>query len=253
MTPIHTIRTNRERGRVTDLERGLNQEDIGDAVLVIGGSGAGREARGASVCARMARFCGGPPGRRHLQWRRAGTRKIVPAVVPHAVDEEGRRAVDTAAGAAQKVFADAIGMPVLDHVTLEADEIERDETGVGQQVRVVERVLMLEQRVVHFPECALRRRGLGRFGRVLRVRVARRHREMPEHEPHVIGREPLQLLDDRMRLTAVRAFEIAILEHRDRRIGWSPDMVALVNWKRQQRRVGLSFHWSPLFLVDPDG
>ena len=66
---------------------------------------------------------------------------------------------------------------------------------------------MFEERVVHLPEVTLRCRGFRSFGRVLRVRVETRYREMSEDEAQPVDQPLLNILDDRMRAAAVRTFD----------------------------------------------
>ena len=98
--------------------------------------------------------------------------------------------------------------------------------GVAEEVVVPQRVLVLEQKVVHLPERALLRRGLGRLRRLLRVRVDVVERQVP---PDVgdVAEVAQQLAHDRLRLAAVRALEVAVLEHGDRRVDRAADVVAL--------------------------
>ena len=74
-----------------------------------------------------------------------------------------------------------------------------------------ERVLAFEQQVVHLPERALLGRGLRRLGCLLRVRVDVVQRQVP---PDVgdVAVVAQQLADDRFRLAAVGALEVAVLE-----------------------------------------
>ena len=96
------------------------------------------------------------------------------------------------------------------------------------QVRVVERALVLEERVVHLPELALARGRFGRLGGVLRradgppssgkLRNTKRKRS---------PRRLLHVLDDRIGPAAVRAFVVAVLDQRDRRVGGALRVIAI--------------------------
>ena len=90
-----------------------------------------------------------------------------------------------------------------------------------------ERVLVAEQPVVHLPERALGARGLGRLGGDLRVRVHVGQRQVAEDVAQLVAEVVEQLGDDRRRVPAVRALEVAVLEQRDRRVGPAADVVAL--------------------------
>ncbi len=85
---------------------------------------------------------------------------------------------------------------------------------------------MVEQQVVHLPERALRRRGLGRLGRELSVRVHVVQRQVPPDVADV-AEVAQQLADDRLGLPAVRALEVAVLDERHRRVERAADVVAL--------------------------
>ena len=95
--------------------------------------------------------------------------------------------------------------------SLEAVDVEAELLGVADEVAVAERVLVLEQQVVHLPERALLGRRLRRLGRQLRVRVDVVQRQVP---PHVADVAVLaqQLAHDRLGLAAVRALEVAVLD-----------------------------------------
>ena len=85
---------------------------------------------------------------------------------------------------------------------------------------------MLEEQVVHLPECALLGGGLGCLGRLLRARVDVVQRQMP---PDVGDLAVLaqQFAQHRLRLAAVRTLEIAVLEYGDRRVEPAADVIAL--------------------------
>ena len=64
-------------------------------------------------------------------------------------------------------------------VLLEPLDVEPELLGVADEIAVAERVLALEQQVVHLPERALLCRRLRRLGRPLRVRVDVVQRQVP--------------------------------------------------------------------------
>ena len=105
-------------------------------------------------------------------------------------------------------------------------DVEAELLGVADQVARAERVLVVEQEVVHLPERALvggRFRGLRGE---LRVRVDVVERQVPPDVADV-AEVAQQLADDRLRLPAVRALEVAVLDHRDGRVERPADVVAL--------------------------
>src|SRR5260221_7490024 len=84
--------------------------------------------------------------------------------------------------------------------------------GVPAQVAVLERLLPVEQQLVHVPEPALPCGGLSRGRRGEGVRVNAGQREMPEREPHVPPELLFDLLDRMEGLPRVRALVIAVLD-----------------------------------------
>ena len=95
---------------------------------------------------------------------RSSSAGVGPARVALAVGEQRRRGRHAGAHAAAEVGGD----PLLDRlrapVGVEARDVEPEALGALPQVRVLEAALVGEQRVVHRPERALRRRRLGRRG-----------------------------------------------------------------------------------------
>src|ERR1700686_5475578 len=87
--------------------------------------------------------------------------------------------------------------------------------------------LMLEQDVVHLPEAALRGGSLRGLSGDLRVWGHFVERQVAPDVAHFITERGQQLADDSLRLSAVRALEVAVLEQRDARVVWSADVVAL--------------------------
>ena len=134
-----------------------------------------------------------------------------------AVDEEGRRAVDTAEIGAVDILGHAhrVGVPV--ELVHEALAVETQVPGVLDEVAGSEGVLMLKEQVVHLPERVLTGCGFRGLGGDLRIGMDVAQRQMPPDVPDVS--ELLQELPhDRLRATAVGAFEIAVLDDSDRRI-----------------------------------
>src|ERR1035441_3897957 len=80
---------------------------------------------------------------------------VVAAVVPAAVDEEGRGAGDTAEVGGVDVLGDPRGASALAEVLTESLAIEPEVAGVADQVAQLEGVLVAQEKVMHFPESAL--------------------------------------------------------------------------------------------------
>jgi hypothetical protein len=97
---------------------------------------------------------------------------------------------------------------------------------VGDQVVRDECVLVGEQEIVHLPERALVGGGLGGFRGELGAGMDVVQRQVPPDVAHVTEITE-ELADDRLRLPAVGAFEIAVLDDRDRRLDRSANVVAL--------------------------
>src|SRR5260370_39916491 len=76
-------------------------------------------------------------------------------------------------------------------VAVEGSHVRAELGGVPSQVAVLERLLAVEQQLVHVPEPALPGGGLGCAGRGEGVRVDPGQREMPEGAPHVPAQPPL--------------------------------------------------------------
>jgi CorA-like Mg2+ transporter protein len=117
-----------------------------------------------------------------------------------------------------------VGAGVLVQSDGEAVKVQAHLVGVAEQVVGAKRVLMVEE-VAHLPERSLVG-GRLRLRGELRVGVDVVERQVP---PHIgdVAELTEQLTDDRLRLAAVRALEIAVLGDRDRRINWPTDVVAL--------------------------
>ena len=96
--------------------------------------------------------------------------------------------------------------------------VHTDTLGIRDEAHVVERTLVREQRLVHGPERVTLAGRLRHLGRVLRVWVRLRQREVAVHEPEAIAEPSADVLDDRKRGAAVRAFVVTILDERDWRV-----------------------------------
>src|SRR5207237_250333 len=82
-------------------------------------------------------------------------------------------------------LGDAGSAGMLAQVTGEALDVEAQPLGVPDEVAGSERVLMLEQKIVHFPEGALGGGGLRRLRGELRVGVDVTQRQVPPDEAEV--------------------------------------------------------------------
>src|SRR4051812_5223812 len=101
--------------------------------------------------------------------------------MPDTVDEKSWRSVYSAANAAQEMLSNDGGVDSFSQLAYELLDIEAERRCVTGQMDILKRVLMLEQHIVHFPECTLRSRGFGCFGRVRGVRMDLRQRKVPKY------------------------------------------------------------------------
>src|SRR5581483_1995944 len=108
------------------------------------------------------------PGRLDLGGQRCD---VVRPVMAELVDEEGRRPGDAGEIGRVDVLRDPRRTRARAQVVFEALDVEAELPGVADQVGNAQRVLVVEQDVVHLPEGVLLCRRLRRFGRLLRVRM----------------------------------------------------------------------------------
>jgi hypothetical protein len=146
--------------------------------------------------------------------------------VAPTVDEEGGGAGDAAQLRAIDVLCDTSGAGVLTQRGREAVEVEAELLGVADEVVEAKSVLMVEQEVVHLPERALVAGRLRALGGELGVRVDVGERQVPP-DVHDVAELAEELTDDRLRLAAEGALEIALLDDGDRRVDRSAHVVAL--------------------------
>src|SRR5688572_3242541 len=85
--------------------------------------------------------------------------------------------------------------------------------------------LMSEEQVVHLPEPSLRSRRFCRLCRNQRMRVDLFDWKVAEYNPYTLGEAPEQQRNSGRCLLAVRTFEIAVLDDRNRRAARAADVV----------------------------
>ena len=152
---------------------------------------------------------------------------VVWSVVAPVVDEQAGCARHAARVGAVHVLGDAGRVLPLAQVVPEAVLVEADLPRVRAQLREQQRVLVPDQQVVHLPEPSLRRGGLGGLGCELRVRVDVGERQVPPDVAHVVLAVPEQICDRDLRVAAVGALVVAVLEQRHRRVMTAADVVPL--------------------------
>src|ERR671917_2630323 len=107
----------------------------------------------------------------------------------------------------------------------EALDTEAEPLRVADEIGWLECFLLVEQQVVHLPERALFGGCLGCLGSELGLGMDIAQRQVA---PDVADVAELaqELSDERLRLSAVGAFEVAVLDNRDGRFERAPDVVA---------------------------
>jgi hypothetical protein len=111
---------------------------------------------------------------------------------------------------------------------------------VSEQILVRECILVLKKHVVHRPEVPrmLRRGRLGGLCRARRMRMVLRESEMPEDEPKIVPHVSQDSRNDGVRHSAIRAFEVAILQEGERSVLEPPYVVVLMHRVIQRRGHG---------------
>jgi hypothetical protein len=94
-------------------------------------------------------------------------------------------------------------------------------------MRVIQRILMCEQSMVHLPEVALRSCRFGGFSGGLRVFVTFGQWEIAEHKSKAIAQYAAKLLNNWKCSSTMRALEVAIFNQGDRRGCTSLDMIPI--------------------------
>jgi len=117
--------------------------------------------------------------------------------------------------------------------------------GVPDQVAIVERLLMLVQRVMHLPEPSLGGSSLRGFGGVFRVRMALAQREVPKNKSELRSKTSLDFLDDGIGPPAMWAFVVAVFHERDGCVGRTLRVVAFTDRHRQTRDFVISHAQPP--------
>ena len=90
--------------------------------------------------------------------------------------------------------------------------------GILDEMVLIQRALVSEKRVMHFPEFPLRGSRFCRLSRLLRVWVGSANGEVTEYVEQIIAKSLLGFFHNRMRLQTVRAFVVAILDENNRGI-----------------------------------
>lgn len=98
--------------------------------------------------------------------------KLKRVVISNVVDEECRRAVDATPHAAERIRWYPLRPDVVYELLTHTRHIQLQERGLAEEMRVVQRLLVLEKQIVRLPEVVLRTGRFRHFGGVLCMRVA---------------------------------------------------------------------------------
>jgi hypothetical protein len=112
--------------------------------------------------------------------------------------------------------------------------VQPELVGVAPQVLVLQRLLTVQQQLVHGPEAALERGRLGQMGGGQGMRMDAGQGKVPKHEPELAAELLLQLLDGAEGHAAVGTFIVAVLDQGDRcPLPAAPMVVVRVHRRRQ--------------------
>src|SRR6266699_6985256 len=103
-------------------------------------------------------------------------------------------------------------------------------------MRIVERLLMLKEVVVHLPELLLDGGSFRGLRGMLSMRVALGQGKVPKDKAQAIPQTPLNLLDDRIGLPTIGTLIITVFHQCHRGGFWSPPMISLTDWQGERGR-----------------
>src|ERR1700688_5304445 len=95
-------------------------------------------------------------------------------------------------------------------------------------------ILVLEDQVMHVPELAMCRGKLRGFGGGLCVWMYFSKREVSKDKPQLFSQLLLKRFDDRVCMSTVRAFVVAIFNQSDRGVGRTLRVVSRSDWHFQR-------------------
>src|SRR5260370_28341165 len=95
-------------------------------------------------------------------------------------------------------------------------------------------ILVLEDQVMHVPELAMCRGKLGCFGGGLGVWMYFSQREVSKDKSQLLSQPLLKRFDDRVCMSTVRAFVVAIFDQSNRGVGGTLRVVGRSNWDFQR-------------------
>src|SRR5687768_12924513 len=155
---------------------------------------------------------------RHQRERGHQRLLVPPPVVPDPVDEQRRRTVHPAPGSVQERRPDQLAVASLVQVVQYHVSLHAGFGGVPDQIVECQRVLMLEEQVVHAPERLRPTQRRDRFGGLrggLGVGMRLGDGEMAKHEAEAWAHALLDPLEDRIGCPAIGTFEVAVFDQGD--------------------------------------
>src|SRR5216684_3082414 len=99
---------------------------------------------------------------------------------------------------------------------------------------LAERILVLEDQVMHVPELAMVGGKLSRFGGGFCVRMYFSQREVSKDKPQLFSELLLKRFDDRVYTSTVRTFVVAIFDQSNRGVGGTLGVVGRSDWDFQR-------------------
>src|SRR5713226_6293447 len=103
-------------------------------------------------------------------------------------------------------------------------------------MRIVERLLMLKEGVVHLPELPLTGGSFRGLRGMLSMRVALGQGKVPKDKAQPIPQTSFNLLDDGIGLSTIGTLIITVFHHCHLCGFWSPPVIELPDWQRERGR-----------------
>jgi len=150
-------------------------------------------------------------------------------IVAHAVDEKGWSAVHSTADAAAEVIANFLDVSASRQLARYALWIDPDLRRIGEKISVLQRILVVKEEIVHLPEMPLCARRLGCLCRSFGVRMRLREGKVSKNKSEGTAHVAPDTLNYRMGATAVRTFEVAVLNECHRCVGGTYRVVTVTN------------------------
>src|SRR5690242_5874711 len=110
-------------------------------------------------------------------------------------------------------------------VVFKMRNIQPGHRSIDIEIIQIEMGLVLEQQIVHGPEAVLQSGGFRGFRCELCMQMFLQNGKMPIHEPHTVRESRTQSAHERLSLSAVGTFEIAVRHNGHRRRSAPPHMI----------------------------